>query len=245
MCKNGRLSEKSARVQASKFLNGTDFPEVVELIKELRQAAERKYGVTLMHQLKRLDELSRGAEEAGQYSAAINAEKIRSALGGLTIDRREQQHIHQLDNMSKQDIVARLAELRKSYPHAFIEGKYLMPKPLNTEKKLWLSLKKTLPKKTHCQRIENRVSEGMPDCYLCIDGVPVWVELKITKNNANPRYNPHRLRGIYRIPAVVAFFFLAYSPSESDCFYLTGVLQPRSKVRGSMTCDLRPYSLVI
>ena len=78
--------------------------------------------MTLMHQLKRLDELSRGAEEAGQYSAAINAEKIRSALGGLTIDRREQQHIHQLDNMSKQDIVARLAELRKSYPHAFIEG---------------------------------------------------------------------------------------------------------------------------
>ena len=55
-------AEKSARIQASKFLNGTDFPEVVELIKELRQAAERKYGVTLMHQLKRLDELSRGAE---------------------------------------------------------------------------------------------------------------------------------------------------------------------------------------
>ena len=115
-------SDKSSITMASKLLNGRDFPDVVELIKELRQAAERRYGVTLMHQLKRLDELSRGAEEAGQYSAAINAEKIRSALGGLTIDRREQQHIHQLDNMSKQDIVARLAELRKSYPHAFIEG---------------------------------------------------------------------------------------------------------------------------
>ena len=115
-------AEKSANVQASKLLNGVDFPDVVELIKELRQAAERRYGVTLMHQLKRLDELSRGAEEAGQFSAAINAEKIRSALGGLTIDRREQQHVHQLDNMTKQDIVSRLAELRKSYPHAFIEG---------------------------------------------------------------------------------------------------------------------------
>lgn len=115
-------SDKSSITMASKLLNGRDFPDVVELIKELRQAAERKYGVTLMHQLKRLDELSRGAEEAGQYSAAINAEKIRSALGGLTIDRREQQHVHQLDSMTKQDIVARLAELRKSYPHAFIEG---------------------------------------------------------------------------------------------------------------------------
>ena len=115
-------SDKSSITMASKLLNGRDFPDVVELIKELRQAAERKYGVTLMHQLKRLDELSRGAEEAGQYSAAINAEKIRSALGGLTIDRREQQHVHQLDSMTKQDIVARLAEPRKSYPHAFIEG---------------------------------------------------------------------------------------------------------------------------
>ena len=115
-------SDKSSITMASKLLNGRDFPDVVELIKELKQAAERRYGVTLMHQLKRLDELSRGAEEAGQYSAAINAEKIRSALGGLTIDRREQQHVHQLDSMTKQDIVARLAELRKSYPHAFIEG---------------------------------------------------------------------------------------------------------------------------
>ena len=115
-------SDKSSITMASKLLNGRDFPDVVELIKELRQSAERRYGVTLMHQLKRLDELSRGAEEAGQYSAAINAEKIRSALGGLTIDRREQQHVHQLDSMTKQDIVARLAELRKSYPHAFIEG---------------------------------------------------------------------------------------------------------------------------
>jgi len=115
-------ADKSANVQASKLLNGHDFPEVVELIKELRQEAERKYGVTLINQLKRLDELSRGAEESGQFSAAINAEKIRSALGGLTIDRREATHVHQLDNMSKQDIVARLAELRKSYPNAFIEG---------------------------------------------------------------------------------------------------------------------------
>ena len=72
--------------------------------------------------MKRLDELSRGAEDAGQFSAAINAEKIRSALGGLTVDRREQ--IHQLDDMTKEDIALRLSELRKQYPQAFIEGTY-------------------------------------------------------------------------------------------------------------------------
>ena len=140
-------SDKSSITMASKLLNGRDFPDVVELIKELKQAAERRYGVTLMHQLKRLDELSRGAEEAGQYSAAINAEKIRSALGGLTIDRREQQHVHQLDSMTKQDIVARLAELRKSYPHAFIEGEISDAKIIQDREEPLAITEETLAKK--------------------------------------------------------------------------------------------------
>ena len=64
------------------------------------------------------------AEEEGQFSASINAEKIRSALGGLTIDRREQNHIHQLDKLSRDEIVARLESIKKEYPHAFVEGSY-------------------------------------------------------------------------------------------------------------------------
>ena len=140
-------AEKSARIQASKFLNGTDFPEVVELIKELRQAAERKYGVTLMHQLKRLDELSRGAEEAGQYSAAIKAEKIRSSLGGLTIDRREANHIHQIDSLSREEIINRLSELRKSYPHAFVEGEYKVAENAKDGETVMGSIEEKLPKK--------------------------------------------------------------------------------------------------
>lgn len=109
----------SARNHAYKLLDGKSYPLVTDLIKELREERERKYGVTLIGQLKRLDELSRGAEESGQFSAAINAEKIRSALGGLTIDRREQQHIHQLDQLSREEIVARLDDLRRRHPQAF------------------------------------------------------------------------------------------------------------------------------
>ena len=116
-------ADASARIQAHKFLDGKSFPAVLELIKELREARERKYGVTVIGQLKRFEELSMSAEEAGQFSAAINAEKIRSSLGGLTIDRRESTHVHQLDNMSREDIVARLAILRKNYPHAFADMK--------------------------------------------------------------------------------------------------------------------------
>ena len=116
-------ADASANNHAAKLLDGKSFPEVPELIKELREARERRFGVTVIGQLKRFEELSTAAEEAGQFSAAINAEKIRSSLGGLTIDRRESTHVHQLDNMSREDIVARLASLRKNYPHAFADMK--------------------------------------------------------------------------------------------------------------------------
>ena len=112
-----------ANVSASKLLNGRDYPHVVEYIQELRQERERRYGVTTIGQLERLYSLSRGAEEAGQFSAAINAEKIRSALGGLTIDRRET--INTIDQLSRDEITARLAALQKQYPQAFqIEASY-------------------------------------------------------------------------------------------------------------------------
>ena len=65
---------------------------LLEYINELREERERRYGVTTIGQLERLYELSKGAEDAGHFSAAINAEKIRSALGGLTIDRRDNQY---------------------------------------------------------------------------------------------------------------------------------------------------------
>lgn len=113
----------SAHVNASKMLNGKDFPHVLEYIQELRDERERRYGVTQIGQLERLHKLSLGAEEAGQFSAAINAEKIRSALGGLTIDRRET--INTIDQLSRDEITARLAALQKQYPQAFqIEADY-------------------------------------------------------------------------------------------------------------------------
>lgn len=111
----------SANVYATKLLDGRTYPHVLEYINELREERDRLYGVTLTGQLKRLQDLSKGAEEAGQYSAAINAEKVRSALGGLTIDRRE--NINTMDQLSRDEIVARLAALQKKYPQAFvIEG---------------------------------------------------------------------------------------------------------------------------
>jgi DNA-binding ferritin-like protein len=111
------FSHAVAAEYAKKLLDGTHFPHVAERVQELREERQRRYGVTAIGQLERLAKLSKGAEEAGQFSAAINAEKIRSALGGLTIDRRE--NINTLDQMSRDEITARLAALQEKYPQAF------------------------------------------------------------------------------------------------------------------------------
>ncbi len=44
-------------------------------------------------------------------------------------------------------------------------------------------MKKSLPKKWHISRIENRFGGGIPDVYICADGKSFWLELKVTKNH--------------------------------------------------------------
>jgi phage terminase small subunit len=111
-------SPTAANEIASRLLNGVMYPHVVRFVAQLREEKERLYGVSLTGQLERLYKLSRGAEEAKQFSAAINAEKIRSALGGLTVDRRE--NVNTIDQMTRDQITARLAELQQKYPQAFV-----------------------------------------------------------------------------------------------------------------------------
>jgi phage terminase small subunit len=94
-----------ARIQANKLLNPKMFPHITEYINELREEREKKYGVTLIGQLKRFKELGEKAEEEGQYTASINAEKIRSSLGG--------------------EIENRLNELRNKHPQAFIDAEVI------------------------------------------------------------------------------------------------------------------------
>jgi phage terminase small subunit len=125
-----------AKIQAHKLLDERDFPHIAEYIRELREDREKKYGVTLLGQLKRFKELSESAEENGQYSASINAERIRSALGGLTIDRRETNHYHAIENMSRDEIENRLKEIREQHPQVFTEAKYEVVNDTETRKSI-------------------------------------------------------------------------------------------------------------
>ena len=160
-------AEDSSHIQASKLLDGKSFPLVTEYIKELREEHQKKYGVTLIGQLKRFSDLSHKAEQEGQYSASVNAEKIRSSLGGLSVDKREVQNIHSIDKLSRDEIVARLSELRKAHSYAF-GGSYKRIEDDKNREGTINTIETEPTQKTFFQRIENRVGEGIADTFICM-----------------------------------------------------------------------------
>lgn len=121
----GYKVEPGSKNFGSTLLCARTSPHVVAYIRELQEQQRLQYGVSIERQLKRLSELSHGAERANQYSAAINAEKLRSVLGGLTVDRREQ--INSVDDMTREQILNRLESLVEKYP-ALAQLKDVTPK---------------------------------------------------------------------------------------------------------------------
>jgi hypothetical protein len=49
-----------------------------------------------------------------------------------------------------------------------------------------------LPKKSLATRIENKHGGGIPDVHLLMDGLPIWIELKVTNANA-VKLSPHQV----------------------------------------------------
>ena len=68
------FSEASAQQAAANLQNPKMFPLVVEELERLRKEWQEKYKVSYSRHIKRLDDLSRGAEEAGNWAAAVAAE---------------------------------------------------------------------------------------------------------------------------------------------------------------------------
>jgi len=90
------------------------FPLVVEEIERLRREWQEKYKVSYSRHIKRLDDLSRGAEEAGNWAAAVAAEKSRGQAAGLYIDRKEIL-TGSIDQLSKVEVEEKLREIEKQF----------------------------------------------------------------------------------------------------------------------------------
>ena len=63
---------------------------------------------------------------------------------------------------------------------------------MTTEKNLWLKVKKNLPHDCYATRIENRMDGGVPDVHVIWNGLPFWIELKLTKAN-KIRLSPNQI----------------------------------------------------
>ena len=102
-------SENRAKQEASELRK---HPGCMEYIKELRNQDEKKYEVNLHKHLKRLDQLSRGAEEKGNWNAAVTAEKSRGQVAGLYIDRKEIMH-GSIDQLNREEVDKLLSDMDK------------------------------------------------------------------------------------------------------------------------------------
>ena len=107
-------SEKAANQIASNLQSPKMFPLVVEEIDRLRKEWQEKYKVSYSRHIKRLDDLSRGAESASNWNAAVAAEKARGQAAGLYIDRKEIL-TGSIDQLSKAEVEEKLKEIEKQF----------------------------------------------------------------------------------------------------------------------------------
>jgi hypothetical protein len=102
-------SENRAKQEASELRR---HPGCMEYIRELRNQEEKKYEVNLHKHLKRLHQLSVGAEEKGNWNAAVTAEKSRGQVAGLYIDRKEIMH-GSIDQLNREEVDKLLSDMDK------------------------------------------------------------------------------------------------------------------------------------
>ena len=77
--KSDTINQSASRILAK--------PHVSARVAELRAPIIAKVGITLENHIARLQELSKKAEQAGQYSAAIKAEESRGKACGLYVEK--------------------------------------------------------------------------------------------------------------------------------------------------------------
>lgn len=107
---------------ASRLTNPDLNPHVCRYLeKRLGQELET-YTKDKLKSFKIYDRLLKGAENKGQFTAAINAEFRKGQMAGFFVDKKEITHLG-LEGMSREQLETRLDELEKKFGEAktFIE----------------------------------------------------------------------------------------------------------------------------
>lgn len=90
-------------------------PHIVAAIQRYRQDVAEKYGTTIERHMRDLQIIRDKALEAGNYSAAVQAEYRRGqALGTIYVERKEIRH-GTIDSMSADEVRKKLEEIKAMY----------------------------------------------------------------------------------------------------------------------------------
>ena len=88
---------------------------------------------------------------------------------------------------------------------------------------MWNNLRSKMPKSWNTTRIENRYGGGIPDVHVCAEGLPFWIELKVTKTNrVNVSAHQVAWNFAYSQSGGVSFFLVA-ALSSSNLYLFDGV----------------------
>ena len=104
-------SETSAHVQAARNLKKD---KIIQYIDRLRVDARRLTGESVSQEVEKLDVVYKDACAKKQYSAAVNAIRLKAQLLGFLIEKKEVQH-STLDAMNDDEMATYLDKIEKDH----------------------------------------------------------------------------------------------------------------------------------
>jgi len=105
----------SAHTRAYELMNPNKCPHVVAEIKKYRDELDEKYGVDFKRHIRDLAKIKQAALDAGAYSAAVQAERLRGmAQGDIYVSKSEIRH-GTIDQMSAEEVERELQRIREGF----------------------------------------------------------------------------------------------------------------------------------
>ena len=118
---NAGFPPSSAHTRAYEMTNPLICPHIVAAIKAYRDELDAKYGNTYQLHVRDLQNIRDLAIQNGAYSAAVQAEYRRGqAQGDIYVSKSEIRH-GSIDQMSKEEVMKALDELRDTYESNIID----------------------------------------------------------------------------------------------------------------------------
>lgn len=110
------------------------------------------------------------------------------------------------------------------------------------EANFWNTVRNNLPKTAIANRIENRAGGGIPDVHILLDGLPFWMELKVSSSN-KVKLSPHQIAWHMAYYARGGLsYFLVKSPSSGELLLFGGSQGPELLADGLGAAPLARYA---